>query len=306
MNIFRLMAFALLLADPAHALGSSTLRCSLSTRSAGMADAYAAVPGGLSSLSVNPAGLAAAQRPQLDTTFTSGVLDDSFGFLGWAQPLPLGTAAAALSYYDAGPVDLHFANGSVATRTAQSDSVAHLAWALPLPGGLMVGAMGKFYRFELAQETKAIGVAGDAGIQWNMPLKGLRLGASLQNAGPSVKFEQEADPLPLTMRGGASWSWASVEKEDISMSLTATRVLTAVETIKIRDEALIYVLGAELAMDFGAATAIALRAGWRFNSDSARLSVGIGMREGRFELDYALSEKRALGQTHQVGFGVRF
>ncbi|MDD5304651.1 MAG: hypothetical protein PHS14_16275, partial [Elusimicrobia bacterium] len=93
------VGLALALAGPAQAAGSPTLRRSLSTRSAAMADAYAAVPGGLSSLSTNPAGLSAARRPQLDTVFTSGVLDDSFGFLGWAQPLPLGVAAAGLSYY---------------------------------------------------------------------------------------------------------------------------------------------------------------------------------------------------------------
>jgi hypothetical protein len=59
-------------------------------------------------------------------------------------------------------------------------------------------------------------------------------------------------------------------------------------------------------MDFGSATSIALRAGWRLNSDNARLSVGVGVREGRFSLDYAMAEKRSLGQTHYAGFGVRF
>ncbi|MBI2386534.1 MAG: PorV/PorQ family protein [Elusimicrobia bacterium] len=302
---------ALALASPAGAAGSPTLRRSLSTRSAAMADAYAAVPGGLSSLSTNPAGLAAARRPQLDTTFTSGVLDDTFGFLGWAQPLPLGALAAGLSYYDAGKVDLHFAGGRTETRTAARDFVGHLAWGLPLPGGLSVGAAGKFFRFELAQEAKASGAAGDVGAQWRTPLQGLVLGAALQNAGPGVKFEVDRDPLPLTTRGGASWSWQSRPAPaggdpELRGPLTATRFLAAAEAVKVRDEALIGALGSELAMDFGASTSIALRAGWRLNSDHARLTFGVGMREGRFSLDYAMAEKRSLGQTHHAGFGVRF
>ncbi|PIR17554.1 MAG: hypothetical protein COV48_08550, partial [Elusimicrobia bacterium CG11_big_fil_rev_8_21_14_0_20_64_6] len=117
-----------LLAGHAGAAGSPTLRRTLSPRSAAMADAYAAVPGGLSSLSSNPAGLSAASRPQLEATFTSGVLDDSFGFIGWAQPLPLGALATGLSYYDAGKVDLHFTGGRTETRNAQRDFVGHLAW----------------------------------------------------------------------------------------------------------------------------------------------------------------------------------
>lgn len=301
---------SLALASNAAAAGSPTLRRSLSARSAAMADAYAAVAGGLSSLSTNPAGLAAARRPQLDTTFTSGVLDDSFGFLGWAQPLPLGTVAAGLSYYDAGKVDLRYTGGRIETRTAQRDFVGHLAWGLPLPGGLSVGATGKYYRFELAQEAKAAGFAGDAGVQWKTPLKGLALGAALQNAGPGVKFEVERDPLPMTARGGASWSWASrpaaSTKEESLSSVTGTRFLASAEAVKVRDEAVIGALGSELAMDFGASTTIALRAGWRLNSDAARLTVGVGMREGRFMLDYAMAEKRTLGQVHHAGFGVRF
>ena len=42
------------------------------------------------------------------------------------------------------------------------------------------------------------------------------------------------------------------------------------------------------------------------NSAAARLTFGVGMREGRFTIDYALAEKRTLGQTHYAGLGVRF
>lgn len=308
MSQLGLAALMLVSAGAAGAAGSPTLRRSLSPRAAAMADAYAAVPGGLSSLSTNPAGLSGATRPQLDTTFTSGVLDDTFGFLGWAQPLRYGVAAACLSYYDAGKVDLNFANGTAQSRTAARDFIGHLAWALPLPGGLSAGATAKFFRFELAQEARASGAALDAGAQWRTPLRGLSLGASFSNAGPGVKFEQESDPLPLTLRGGLSWAWSSVRqlKPGELSDATGTAVLASLDAVKVRDEPVIAALGSELATDFGPTTTIALRAGFRFNSDAARLTLGIGMREGRFSLDYALAEKRTLGHTHHAGFGVRF
>ena len=306
----RRLALAALLAlsgtGAARASGSPTLRRSLSTRASAMADAYSAVPGGLSSLGYNPAGLSAVSRPELESTFESGVLDDTFGFFGWSQPLPLGSAAVGLSYYDGGKVDLRFANGTTQIRTAQRDFVGHLGWGVALPCGFSLGATGKYYRFELAQEARAAGAAGDAGLQWKTPLKGLTLGAAVQNAGPGVKFEQETDPLPLTTRGGVSWSWRTGDAKDVNSDLTRTRVLVAAEAVKVRDEAITGGLGGELAMDFGPTTSIALRTGWRFNSDSTRLTLGLGVREGRFTLDYALNDQRSLGQSHHVGLGVRF
>lgn len=298
---------ALLPAAPASAAGAATLRRALSTRAAGMANAYSAVAGGLSSLSTNPAGLAAGRKSEIESAFASGVLDDTFGFVAGARPLPLGTLAAGLSYYDAGKVDLHFANGTTEIRTAQRDFVGHLAWGVALPGGLSAGATGKFFRFELAQEAKASGAAADLGLQWRAPVKGLALGAAVQNLGAGVRYESEREPLPTTARGGASWAWASREPaKDTESTVAATRFLAVAEAVKERDVKAAGALGAEIAMDFSERSSIALRAGWTLNSDASRLSVGLGIRDGRWTLDYALGEKRTLGQTHQVGFGLKF
>ena len=296
------------LSPAASAAGAATLRRPFTPRASGLADAYSPVAGGLSSLGSNPAGLSAAARPRLETTFTSGVSDDTFGFLGWAQPLPRGVAAVGLTYYDAGTVDLRFPGGATQTRTAARDFVGHLAYGLALPGGLSAGAAAKYYRFELAQEARAAGAAFDAGAQWKTPLRGLALGAAVQNAGPGVKFETESDPLPTAVRGGASWSFATAgAKPDSAESyVEGTRFLVTGEALKVRDEAVVAAAGAEIAMDFGPQTSVAVRLGARFNAPSDRITFGFGVTEGRFTLDYALADKRDLGQTHVVGLGVRF
>ncbi len=295
-------------AGSAQASGAPTLRRPLSPRATAMAEAYSAVPGGLSSLGVNPAGLAAAARPELAATFNSGIINDTFGFLAWAQPLPLGTAAVGLSYYDAGSVDLRYTGGYTETRNAARDFVGHLAWALSLPAGMSAGATLKYYQFELAQEARASGAAMDLGAQWKTPVSGLSLGGALQQMGPGVKFEEESDPLPLTTRGGASWSSTSalIPLDSVETYVGATRFLASAEAIKVRDESMVAALGSEIAMDFGTSTSIALRFGWRFNTDADRLTLGLGMREGRYTLDYAFGDKRSLGQVHHAGFGVRF
>ena len=290
----------------ASAAGLQILRRTLSARAASMADAFTAVPGGLDSLEANPAGLTASTRTEVGTSFASGVLDDTFGFLGAARPLPLGVMAAGVSYYDAGKVDLHFTGGGTSVRTAQRDFVGHFAWAVPLPGGLSAGATLKPWRSELAQEAKASGMAADFGAQWKTPVPGLVLGASYANAGSGVRYEQETEQLPSAARGGASWSWTGAPAKEIESSIASSRALVSAEAIKERDLKTAAALGAEVGLRFFSDAEAAVRAGWTLNSDAARLNVGVGLREGRWALDYALDEKRTLGATHHVGFGVKF
>ncbi|MEK7390048.1 MAG: PorV/PorQ family protein [Elusimicrobiota bacterium] len=306
-----LSAMILAVSGPSWAAGitgATTLRRPLSTRASAMAEAYSAVPGGLTSLGTNPAGLASTARPSLDTLFMSGVIDDTFGFIGWAQPMKKSAAAAGLSYYDAGKIDIRVSGGATETRTAARDFVGHLAWALSLPANASAGATVKYYRFELAQEARASGFAFDLGTQWKTPVKGLALGGAIQNLGPNVKFEQESDPLPLTWRTGLSWSWMSVPVQEDSAQtyLSGTRFVACADAIKMRGEAVLAALGAELAMDFGPTTSIALRGGMRLNTNAGSMTLGLGLREGRYRLDYALGEKSSLGHVHHAGLGVRF
>lgn len=304
-----LAAVPLALALPAAAASSATtLRRPLSARASSMGEAYGPVAGGLSSLGSNPAGLSAAKVPELASTFTSGVADDSFGTLSYAHPVPRGAVAGGVTYYDAGKVEIVPATGARQTVSAQRDFVGLLAVAADLPGGVTLGALAKPYRFELAQQFRASGVAADLGAQWKTPLPGLRLGGAAQNLGSGVRFDRETDPLPLTWRGGASWQWSSatVKDESAESYLSATRLLLTLEAIKVRDERVVGAGGVELAMDFGRATSMALRGGWRANTGADGINLGVGLREGRYTLDYAMADKRSLGQVHHATLSVRF
>jgi hypothetical protein len=287
--------------------GGQTLRRLTSARAAALGGAFAAVDGGLDSFGVNPAGLAAVRKPEAQTTLTSGVLDDVFGFLGYAHPLAAGAAAAAgLSYYDAGSVEVVELNGNSRSVAAQRDYVGSVGGALPLAGGLSVGALGKAYDFTLAQSATARGFAGDAGVLWRSPVPGLSAGASLQNMGPGVKFEDQSDPLPLTARAGAAWTRESGAADREAANVAATRVTLTADAVKVRDERVSGAAGGEFAADFSSDLSVAVRAAWAFGRDSDGLSIGVGVREGRFVADYALVAKRDLGSTHAVTLGCRF
>ena len=287
--------------------GAAVLRLPLSARAASLGGGMSAVAGGLDSFGVNPAGVAGAERPELLTSYFTGAADDSFGFFGYAHPTKLGTPMAALSYYDAGNLAVVNLDGTTQNVTAERDYVGSLGWALPLGGGLSVGAIGKAYKFTLAQSASASGVAADVGARWQTPLKGLSLGAALQNLGPDVKFEQSGDPLPRTARGGAAWTFVDSTPSEFATEYSGIAVTITADAVSVRDEGITAEAGGEAAVSIGKLTVVSLRLGNQFNSASdGGLSFGVGVIEGRYRGDYALTARGALGNVQTFSLGVRF
>jgi hypothetical protein len=287
--------------------GAAVLRLPLSARAAGLGGALTAMNGGLDSLPANPAGATVAGRPVLLTSFFSGVAGDSFGSLAYAQPLKAGTILAGFSYYDAGTVGIVNLDGSQQSVNAERDYVGMAGWAMPLGGGVSIGVLGKLYKFTLAQAASASGFAGDAGARWATPLSGLSLGAAVQNAGPDVKFEAAADPLPLTVRGGAAWTLEVRPASAERVFYSATRMTLTADAIQVRHEAIAAAAGGEFSLDIGADTTISVRLGNLFDSaTNGGLSFGAGLREGRFTGDYALTSRGTLGNVQDISLGVRF
>jgi hypothetical protein len=289
------------------AAGAAVLRLPLSADAAAMGGAYSGFAGGLSSLGVNPAGVAAATTPELETTFHQGLVQDAFGFLGYAHPLSCGVPFGGLAYYDAGSVSLSFSNGTQSTVVAERDYIGMLGWSMTLGGGLSAGVMARAFRFELAQQATATGFAGDAGVQWATPLKGLRLGAAVQNAGAGVKFEDATDPLPLTGRAGAAYTleWHP-DKSMLGSYYAAARFTTTADAVQTRGDSTYPAVGTEFAIDIGSGS-IALRAGYNFDTQSATgISYGAGVREGRFSLDFAQVSTGELGNVQYGSFTIRF
>jgi hypothetical protein len=306
----RLLAASLLALLPAaaHAAGTTagaTLRRPVSARGAGMADALTALRSDTDAFAANPAGLG-SDRPEARTLFSHGSVEDSFGFVGAVVPWRGASLAAAFAYYDAGRIDIVSATGARETRSAQRDLVGSFGGSVPLGGGLHAGALARLYRFELGGEARATGAAFDGGARWDTPVPGLSLGAAVQNVGPGVKYEVESDPLPLTGRAGAAWSWRSAAEKASEMIYSGTVFTLAADAVKTRDERPAGGLGAEFGLEFGPHTSVVLRGGWKLGSDTDFMTAGLGLRERRFFLDYALGARHALGNVHHVAFGARF
>jgi hypothetical protein len=312
MRIAALLAVLLALAPAAASAasasnGAAVLRLPLSARASALGGGISAVAAGLDSFGVNPAGVAGGDRPELLTSYFTGAADDSFGFFGYAHPTKLGTPMAGFSYYDAGNLAVVNLDGTTQNVTAERDYVGSLGWALPLGGGLSVGAIAKGYKFTLADSASASGLAADVGARWQTPVRGLSLGAALRNLGPDVKFEQSGDPLPRAARGGAAWTFVDRTPSDFATEYSGVAVTIAADAVSVRNEGTTAEAGGEAAVSIGKLTVVSLRLGDQFNSASdGGLSFGVGMVEGRFRADYALTSRGALGNVQDFSIGVRF
>lgn len=285
---------------------AGTLKRPIGARAIAMAESFAAPDGGLDSVGFNPAGLSRMKRPALQTSYSHGAVDDRFSFGGYAHPLPWGVVSAGFLYYDAGTIALNLSDGTRDNRKAQQDMAALAGLSLPLPAGFSAGGLAKVYRLELAEEARAAGYALDAGLIWHAPVKGVNLGASLQNLGPDVKFEQEGDPLPLTSRLGAAYLLELGRHGPLDSPYTFTKFLATADAIQVRGEKIAAGLGFEMYMPLAAHSHAALRAGYLFNRDLDAFSLGLGFKDKRFIMDYALGVRRALNKTHHVTLGVQF
>jgi len=148
----------------------------------------------------------------------------------------------------------------------------------------------KYFREKL-DEWSAGGGAVDLGALYAFDDPKIALGVSLQNLGPDIRFESDAEPLPLVVRVGASHSFVAVPKK-IGFSYAA-------DLVKPRFESAYLGVGAEVELY----SMVALRAGYcgydGRAGDGLTLGGGVKVKE-RMTIDYAYTPYGDLGTFHRI------
>ena len=211
-------------ASPAMAGGkgttsSSFLKVPVNARAVALGGTFTAVPGDVTGLEYNPAGLAGLSRTDISFTYIDYIENTSFqsaavgfpfslpGKKAAAEPIPnffdTDKLFAALRYNqfrasDDARNEVGIKQGSISIQ----DQLFHLGLAVPVRSRLAVGVGVKSIRQEL-DSSRTSNFAFDTGILW-LGDQGLTAGASVLNIGPAKAFEKDKDPLPLLVRLGVS------------------------------------------------------------------------------------------------------
>ncbi len=154
----------------------------------------------------------------------------------------------------------------------------------------------KYFR-ETLSEWSADGFGIDAGVFYDLPLTGIKLGASVQNLGGDIKFIEREEPIPTTIRAGAIYSMAPVPK-GVGFSF-------GLDIVKPRFSDAYIGAGLELRI----VSIVALRGGWSGQKDRSgdgfTLGAGVNL-DDRISVDYAASSYGDLGTMHRISvyFGI--
>ena len=306
--VFLAGASAQALADGPGSTAAAGLKVPPGARPGGMGGAFVGLADDMNALFWNPAGLSYIDAPELSIFYSPYVVGTNLQMLGYANPIPLlGTLAAAITLLDYGNEDRTserpdgLFGGKVGTANPQ-DVFGTVGWGSDFPpmfglDRLKAGLSLKLTFQNVAGKTLS-GFGTSAGLLWESPVGGLKLGTVADNLG--VASAEGTRSLPISWVLGASYG-GKVGKDFQSIyTLDARFSVDTSANIGVGAEVLAFNL-------------LNLRVGWRGGGAEGGPTFGLGIahplmlsgKELGFRLDYNTSYIGQLGTAHRFQFSVR-
>ncbi|MBU1487496.1 PorV/PorQ family protein [bacterium] len=282
--------------------GAQFLTWGIGARASGMGEAFCAVADDATAIHFNPAGLGFLRKPAFvgmhsdlyaDLDAATGM---SHSFLGYTQPVGENTFGLGLNYLNTGEHTLTNEKGDITGSCDIYDLSAILSLAHPFSDNLSVGINLK-YIYSDYYAFKGRAYAGSFGLLYKTPLKGLNLGAAIENIGSKIYYKDDwqADELPANVKIGAAYNFPLGDKARILLAIDLNQPLY--------DDFIDYNTGAEL----GLFKLLSLRVGY-FDKGAGwkDYTYGFGANYKGFNLDFANVPGGDLGRNNRISLGIRF
>lgn len=297
-SLFLAFAMLVVLAGSARAAarttGAAFLSQSVSARAAAMGDANTAWADDVYGMWFNPAGIATAPRQEIGFQYNSYALDMSHSYIGYIHPFSRSALAVSLQYVDLGDIERTTVLNGAAVRAGNAsanDLALGVTYARTMGRNVDLGVTAKVISEHL-DNFSATAFAVDLGAKWRVPVDGLTVGASLRNLGTSMRFVQQEEALPISLRIGAGFRSPN-NRWGLATDLDFTR----------GENMGGHVGGEYWVWDHH----IALRGGFtRAAGSGSGLTLGSAFRWQDLQIDYAYRPTGVLGDQHQVGLSYEF
>lgn len=274
---------------------ASFLDIGVGGRALGMGGAYTALADDANALYWNPAGMSRLEKREFTASHAEMFERTRLDFLAYAHPTSQGTFSAGLTYLSQGKIEGRDALGRPTAGYDASDAAVSAGYARKLDL-VDVGATFKYIRCHIGS-AEAQTVAADVGVK--RAAGNVVVGAALRNVGPGLKFQDQRNDLPLRLSAGAAYKFTGGHS-------------AAAEVVNGPRGA-----GTDAAFggEFQAFKNVYLRAGYTTQTavtggsgfDAARgLTMGLGLRNEKWSLDYAVLPSGELGRSHRFSLGARF
>jgi|GEM_PF-316389 len=285
-----LLSFRSAMAAGVGTTGAAFLEINGSASAAGMGEAVTGYSQEIGSIYTNPAGLTTVKGMEASLMHMEWFQSIRSEYVSFARPFPgLGVIGGSVSllYLTMDKTTEKAYDSANDTTCSAYDMLVNLSWANKfdkLLKNLSIGGNFKFIRETIDvynANTLAIDMGGTYWFDW-----GLSLGVVCQNMGLPIKFVEKGDPLPFTFKVGAAYN-KLMEGLNITTDINVP---------------LSYKLNVRFGAEYWLIEAIAIRAGYKTETDLGSLSglsAGLAFRISDFQLDYAFVPYGDMGLTHR-------
>ncbi len=286
-----------MLAGPAAAGGDEgtsggiTLTFPSGARALSMAEAYTVSVGDINGVYYNPAVISALGAMEVSVFYGRGFFDDDYGGITCVRPAGPGALGASLKYYTTGGIALD--NGeNVRTVTGMSDYLLGLSYGARVWDAVGIGGTLKVLRSTLVEDFAATSVAADIGLTYRVGESGFLFGASLANLGSDLKYRDSGVPLAWAAGLGALY-------HGVFLKAPAS---AAADIVQAREGS----LRSRIGLEIRPGGHLAVRVGYKFGYDSDSFTVGLGVRAGKFDVNYAAGMGADLDNLHLLQITYKF
>ncbi|MBI5242276.1 MAG: PorV/PorQ family protein [Elusimicrobia bacterium] len=274
---------------PALAAGGAPfafLRLDSSGRPAALGGAYSALAADSNALHYNPAGLAWIKTHELSLLHNNHFQGVSHQAGGLALRQGFGLQFKTAGYRSLQRTTLSNPSGDGLGSFSARDLAVGAGYGRRVAGRLGLG-MGLKHLSSTIDAYSASAFALDMGALYRPErLKGLSLGAALQNLGGRVRFQSAWEELPLTLRLAGAYE-CQIEGRQALLTLDVDQARGGEARVSA---------GAEVRI----AGRLALRLGYDGRNDAGPgIAAGLGFELDRFAADYAFSPYGELGSSHR-------
>ena len=294
--------------------GAQFLKLGMGTRGAGMAGAFIASADDASAAYWNPACLVRVVGTQVQFSGTQWFADVLYGAANVSHHVPnIGTFGLQFGLLTSGDMDettIEQPQGTGETFTC-SDMVIGLSYARKLTDRFSAGLTLKYVR-ESWDDVSAGGIAVDLGTLYDTGFRTLRIGMTIQhfggeltpdgeyttwNSGQDSTETYESYSMPMTFKLGLAMDVIDRGPNFLTVEVNGVHPSDNVEQVNV---------GAEYWYN----NMIAIRGGYRINTDEEGLTAGAGFRiplgDKTITLDYAYADWNKLDMVHRASIGIAF
>ena len=281
-----------------------------SARGSALGNAFCSMADNSEAEFFNPAGLTGISNIDLSVGYVNWFLDaaqysvaagyylEGYGILGFqAMFTDVGvieeTRVDALGFHADGSY-----NGLTGRTFRPNSIVLGVSFARDLTDKLSFGITAKFVHENLIYKS-ASALAFDGGVLFKTGFKNIVVDATIRHFGTTVKYIDQAFPLPQTFTIGASTFLLS-EKDPLIAQSDEHSVRVAYEMVQPRDYDQQHCVG----MEYGFENMFFLRGGYQFNSDEQSWSAGLGVQFNDLRIDYSYNDfGQYLDSVHRITIG---